>query len=276
MPRGAADLEATNHEREACSDTVSHDLRTPLSRMGGVSQALLEDAAATLEVRGQDDLQRIRAATPRMADLIDALRDWSHVSRAALVGEAVDLSALARALATDLPQWEPTQPVEFVMAAGLVARGDARGPGLVLEHLFSDAWTCTATHPQARLAFGGVPQPDGARVGFVRDDGVGFDMAQADQLCSASFSACMGAQNIQAPGSAWRPCSASISGMAVGSGPRAPSGRGPPCPLPWRVTGLPDGHASISGRVSTSARAMIELEGASRQESAGGPPGCGP
>jgi light-regulated signal transduction histidine kinase (bacteriophytochrome) len=156
-----------------------------LSSIDGFSQALLEDYAATLDARGQDYLQRICGATQRMVDLIDALLGLSHVTGAELVRKAVDLSALARAIATDLPRCEPTRQAEFVIADGLVAHGDARWLRVVLENLFSNAWKFTAKQPRARIEFGSLPQHDGSRVFFVRDNGVGFDMAYADKLFSA-------------------------------------------------------------------------------------------
>jgi signal transduction histidine kinase len=181
----AVELEAANKELIAFSYTVSHDLRTPLSSIDGFSQALLEDYAATLDARGQDYLQRICEATQRMADLIDALLDLSHVTEAELVWEAVDVSALARAMATDLQRREPTRQAEFVISDGLVAHGDARWLGVVLENLFSNAWKFTARQPQARIEFGSVSQHDGSLAFFVRDNGVGFDMAHADKLFRA-------------------------------------------------------------------------------------------
>jgi signal transduction histidine kinase len=185
LQRWAAELEEANKELDAFSYTVSHDLRTPLSSIDGFSQVLLEDYAATLDARGQDYLQRICKATQRMADLIDALLGLSHVTGAELEREAVDLSALARAIATDLQRREPTRQAEFAIADGLVAHGDARWLGVVLENLFSNAWKFTANRPRARIEFGSLPQHDGSLVFFVRDNGVGFDMAHADKLFRA-------------------------------------------------------------------------------------------
>jgi signal transduction histidine kinase len=185
LQRWAAELKQANKELDVFSYTVSHDLRAPLSSIDGFSQALLDDYAATLDARGQDYLQRICEATQRMADLIDALLDLSHVTEGEPVREAVDVSALARAMATDLQRCEPTRQAEFVIADGLVAHGDARWLGIVLENLFSNAWKFTAKQPRARIEFGSLPQHDGSRVFFVRDNGVGFDMASADKLFGA-------------------------------------------------------------------------------------------
>ena len=185
LQRWAADLEAANKELEAFNYAVSHDLRMPLTSIDGFSQALLEHYTDTLDAQGQDYLQRIHRATQRMADLIDALLALSQVTRAELLREAVDVSALARAIAADLQRREPTRQVEFIIADGLVASGDARLLGVVLENLFSNAWKFTARQPWARIEFGVLPPHGGVPVFFVRDNGVGFDMADADKLFRA-------------------------------------------------------------------------------------------
>ncbi len=60
-------LSVANRELEAFSYSVSHDLRAPLRTLDGFSQALLEDYGSQLAGDGEDYLQRIRAASQRMA-----------------------------------------------------------------------------------------------------------------------------------------------------------------------------------------------------------------
>mgnify|MGYP001824149345 FL=1 len=74
--------------------------------------------------------------------------------------------------------------MEFVIAEGLAAQGDARLLRVVLENLLGNAWKFTAKNPRARIEFGDIRQ-NGNRAYFVRDDGVGFDMAYADKLFGA-------------------------------------------------------------------------------------------
>src|SRR5581483_799825 len=167
-----AELAAANKELEAFSYSVSHDLRAPLRSIDGFSQAILEDYNDKLGPEGQADLQRVRAATQRMAQLIDDILDLSRVTRARLSREEVDLSALARSVGAEIQKSEPQRNVEFTVAEGLRAEADPRLLRIVLENLLRNAWKFTGKHPTAKIEFG-VVQDNGRPTYFVRDDGAG-------------------------------------------------------------------------------------------------------
>ena len=80
-----------------------------------------------------------------------------------------------------LKETQPERQAEFVIHEGLVANGDARLLGVLLENLLGNAWKFTSKHSSARIEFGATQYED-KPVYFVRDDGVGFDMAHADKL----------------------------------------------------------------------------------------------
>jgi signal transduction histidine kinase len=176
-----AQLEQANKELEAFSYSVSHDLRGPLRAIDGFSQALLEDYIMALDAQGQDYLRRVRAASQRMAQLIDDLLMLSRMSREALRREVVDLSILARAILADLKDAEPQRRVEICVSDGVAANGDARLLRVVLENLLRNAWKFTSKHDKAKIEFG-VSQSNGNPIYFVRDDGAGFDAAYVDKL----------------------------------------------------------------------------------------------
>jgi PAS domain S-box-containing protein len=176
-----AELAAANKELEAFCYSVSHDLRAPLRSIDGFSQALLDDHADRLDAEGQDCLRRVRSASQRMSRLIDALLGLSQVTRSEMRREPVDLSRLARAVAADLARTQPDRQVEWHVAEGLVANGDAPLVRLLLENLLGNAWKFTSKNPRARIELGAT-EYDGAPAFFVRDDGAGFDMAYADRL----------------------------------------------------------------------------------------------
>ena len=176
-----AELTVVNKELEAFAYSVSHDLRAPLRSIDGFSQALLEDCADKLNEQGRDHLQRVRSAAQHMGELIDDLLSLSRVTRAEMKRSAVDLSALANEVVAGLRQTQPVRQVEFVIAEGLIVKGDAGLLRAVLENLLGNAWKFTGKKAAARIEFG-VTRNEGKLAYFVRDDGCGFDMTYVDKL----------------------------------------------------------------------------------------------
>ncbi|MDA8424407.1 MAG: PAS domain S-box protein [Nitrospiraceae bacterium] len=178
-----AELEAANKELEAFAYSVSHDLRSPLRSIDGFSLALLEDYAGKLDDQGEDYLARIRSATMRMGHLIDDLLKLSRVTRSEMNQEQVDLSKIARTIADNLVNRSPDRAAAFAIAENLTVYGDARLLAVALENIFSNAWKFSEKTPRTVIEFG-VTQRDHARVFFVKDNGVGFDMNYAGKLFS--------------------------------------------------------------------------------------------
>jgi PAS domain S-box-containing protein len=178
----AMELETANKELEAFSYSVSHDLRSPLNNIDSFSQILMEDYANRLDAGGRDYVERLRASCQHMEDIIDALLLLSNTTRSELTIDNFDLTALAQAVAVDLKQKAPDRLVDWAIADGLTAEGDPQLLRVVLENLFGNAWKFTANRPRARIEFGALPQANGVRTYFVRDDGAGFDMTRAKKL----------------------------------------------------------------------------------------------
>jgi PAS domain S-box-containing protein len=177
----ALELEAANKELEAFSYSVSHDLRAPLRSIDGFSLALMEDYADTLDSEARGHLERIRAATQRMAQLIDDLLKLARVTRSEMRNEAVDLSAMAKVIFAEFQTLEPERRVECVVQDGVAGNGDPELLRVVLENLLGNAWKFTMKKPTARIELG-MFKRDGRQVNFVRDDGPGFDMAYVGKL----------------------------------------------------------------------------------------------
>jgi signal transduction histidine kinase len=174
-------LEAANEELEAFSYSVSHDLRSPLRIISGFGRVLLEDHADRLDAEGRDSVARMIAASHRMGQLIDDLLNLSRMSRTPVDQGAVDLSGMAREIASRLQAVQPERKVEFVIAEGVTVQGDERLLRLVLENLMDNSWKFTGTRPEARIELG-TTEHEGQLACFVKDNGVGFDMAYADKL----------------------------------------------------------------------------------------------
>ncbi len=189
-----AQLEATNRELEAFAYSVSHDLRAPLRSIDGFSLAVLEDYGDKLDAIGQDYLQRVRAATQRMDQLINDLLKLSRLTRGTLTYEPVNLSRLAEEVFIELHATEPDRHVNFCPEPNVVVQCDARLLRIALENLLDNAWKFTRYCEEAKIIFGTMPADSAPAnealeekhpVYFVRDNGAGFDMAYADKLFGA-------------------------------------------------------------------------------------------
>ena len=176
-----AQLETANKQLDSFAYSASHDLRTPLRAIDGFSQALLDDCGSALSPAGRDYLARVRAATQRMAQLIDDLLHFSRVTRVELTPGDVDLSRLAREALAHLAQSEPARQVEIHVAELLRARGDADLLAIVLGNLLGNAWKYTSKTAHARIEFA-AEQQAGQTMFYVRDNGAGFDMQYASKL----------------------------------------------------------------------------------------------
>lgn len=176
------ELQAINLELESFSHSVSHDLRAPLRAISGLSGILASSHAAALDDTGRDYLQRVRAATARMEQLIDDLLDLSRVARDEMHRETVDLSALAREVLAGLRRNAPERSVELQVEDGLQVLGDPRLLRILLENLLGNAWKFTAGTPRARITLAAGPE---AGSFVVSDNGAGFDMRYAGKLFGA-------------------------------------------------------------------------------------------
>ncbi|MDB5216204.1 MAG: Sensory box histidine kinase [Myxococcaceae bacterium] len=170
----------TMAELEAFNYSVSHDLRAPLRTVDGFSQALLEDYGEAVDDTARDYLKRIRQAAQRMSQLIDELLNLARIGRAAVQLGRVDLSGLARRIVDGLRRDDPTRNVEFV-TADLTVRGDPQLLRIALENLLRNAWKFTGTQAAATIELGARTQR-GETEYFLKDNGVGFDLAFAKRL----------------------------------------------------------------------------------------------
>ncbi len=180
------ELDVVRRELEAFSYSVAHDLRAPLRAITGFSRVLSETYAEKLDAQAQSYLQRISAGTRLMGELVDAMIALSRVSRSELRPQRVDLTALATSIADQLravepSAVEPSHDAAFTIQTGLVAYGDPRLLHALFENLLDNAWKFTRHRTRATIEVGSTSET-GFPTYFVKDNGVGFDMAHADKL----------------------------------------------------------------------------------------------
>jgi light-regulated signal transduction histidine kinase (bacteriophytochrome) len=176
-----AELESSNKELEAFSYSVSHDLRAPLRSMAGFSTALLEDYSERLDEDGKLYLRKIQDSSELMGQIMDDLLKLSRVTRSEINFEKVNLSDMARKVVEELQKDEPQRKVKITITPDMTAFGDKNLLNIMLQNLLGNAWKYTSktTKPQIEM---GTVEHNGKRAYFVRDNGVGFDMAYANKL----------------------------------------------------------------------------------------------
>jgi len=179
-----SELIVANRELESFSYSVSHDLRAPLRTIDGFSQILLDEYATKLDETGRGYLERVRAGSQRMARLIDDLLELARVTRRDLQIRDCDLSALALEIAGDLALADPGRKVSVEVAGGMTVSADSGLLRIALDNLLRNAWKFTGLRQDASVKVGFMVD-GGATTYFVRDNGVGFDMAYANKLFGA-------------------------------------------------------------------------------------------
>lgn len=176
------ELSEANRELESFAYSVSHDLRAPLRAIEGFSRMLGERHASALDDTGRDYLERVRKATARMAELIDALLKLSRIGRSGLNVADVDLSELAAEVGASLADAEPDRRVALRIQPGMHVRGDRALLLTLLDNLMGNAWKFTHKQASPQVEVGMERDVSGTPSYFVRDNGAGFDAEYADKL----------------------------------------------------------------------------------------------
>jgi PAS domain S-box-containing protein len=91
LQRLNTELEHSNRELDAFVYIASHDLKEPLRGMHHFSQFLLEDHADRLTADGVEKLHTLMRLTRRMESLLESLLHYSHLGRAELALEKIDI-----------------------------------------------------------------------------------------------------------------------------------------------------------------------------------------
>ena len=176
-----SELEAANRELEAFAYSVSHDLRTPLRAVKGYARMFDEDFGGTLSPEGARLLGVIRQNAELMGELIDALLRLSRLSRQPLRLTTVDATRLVQevfgALAEASGGVQPQLDLEPLPAV----RADAALLRQVFTNLLANAIKFSALRKEPRIGVSSRAV-DGEIVFRVRDNGVGFDMNDADRV----------------------------------------------------------------------------------------------
>jgi len=176
-----AELEAANRNLEAFSFTVANDLMKSLLQIGENARSLQDLYCRDRDEQCKSYTHQIYVKTRYLGQLIAVMQDYFRPARLELDRQQIDLSAMARKPLQRLRTAKPDRNVTVKIPEGITAYGDENLLQVVLNNLFDNAWKHTAGRKEAVIEFG-VKEKEGKPVYFVRDNGTGFEMAQADKL----------------------------------------------------------------------------------------------
>lgn len=174
-------LESANRELETFAYTVSHDLRAPLRAIEGFARILADDYAGALDAEAKRLIGVICENAGTMERMIDDILAISRAGRIEMSLAPVDMRSLAEAALQQLQPGLAGRDVRIEIGDLPPAHCDASMMQRVWQNLLDNALKYTAPKPQPHIEIGAVPDDD-ETVYFVRDNGVGFDMAHADKL----------------------------------------------------------------------------------------------
>lgn len=177
----SAELEEANRSLETFNSAIAHDLRNPLNTIGSYFQVVKALCGDTLNEECKGYLEKGYDKVFDMSKLIGALLDFARMAQIEPHLERVDISVMAHKSSMALRQAEPERQVTFLIISDVMAKAD---PGLlqvVIDNLLGNAWKYTGMLAEAVIEFG-VTQIGGIATYFVRDNGPGFSMADAEKL----------------------------------------------------------------------------------------------
>lgn len=173
-----AELLRSNSDLASFCYAISHELRAPVARIKGLSQALQEEWVEN-PADAEYCAKRIEAASSELQEVINSVLQLSRLSQTAFAPQPLNLSALVREITSSLVRETPERQVEVVIADDITASGDPSLVRLCLENLLGNAMKYTVRQSVTRIEFG-KDTVSGAY--FIRDNGIGFDMDHADHL----------------------------------------------------------------------------------------------
>ena len=169
-----------NQDLESFTYSVSHDLRAPIRHIEGFSRLMhtaIQDPS--------DDItrhyQRIVDSTGRMSQMIDDLLSFSRLGKKPITKTAVNLDAVISNIVSRLKLDLGNRKVEWQINPLGSIPGDSNLLTLALENVLSNALKYSSVRQQAVIEIGSNRTNNQLEI-YVKDNGVGFDMAYSDRL----------------------------------------------------------------------------------------------
>lgn len=179
-------------ELETAMHSLAHDLRSPLTTVAGLAELLKmrterifadpENIDEASGERMQEYIDSILRTCGNMADQISRMLMLYQVTNQDLYKEHTDITAISNELAQGLKIQHPERMIEFKIDHNLEANADPKLIRLALDNLLSNAVKYSSRKPHSLIQVGLDQGGPKGRSFYVRDNGEGFDPADAHKL----------------------------------------------------------------------------------------------
>ncbi|MBD3345216.1 MAG: PAS domain S-box protein [Chitinivibrionales bacterium] len=181
LRRQAGDLSVVNGELESFSYSVSHDLRNVVNNIAALIDVFEVDNLDRINETGKACLLHIKQNVSRMSDTISDLLQLSRVSKQELEITQTNLSRIAERFIDELKESNSGRRVGVNIHDNMTAMADRGLMRLVMENLIRNAWKYTSKSKQPEIEIG-YRKEGQERYFFVKDNGAGFDMKDAERI----------------------------------------------------------------------------------------------
>lgn len=174
-------LELTTAEQQAFIYSVSHDLRSPLISIQGLTEIVVSDYADALDETGMQYLNRVLANVQRLQDMLTGLLELSRIGRTERSSrQDVDLQALVTDIVDEMHDGDRGDETEFTVENDLpTVHANYSRMAQVFSNLLDNAIKYTPRDRTPKIAVRSRRKENGWEIS-VSDNGVGIPADQGN------------------------------------------------------------------------------------------------
>lgn len=169
-------------ELEAFTYSIAHDLKGPLREIEGFSSLLEKQFTETGDTQVKHHIDVIRRSALRLTHMIDALLKYSRLEQQELPRQPFNIKEMIDHLVRDrLASIQDPKPVIHIDLPFTELYGEPVSIRQALVNLFDNAVKFSRQSRLPEIQIGGS-ETQTERIISIRDNGIGFDMAQTDKI----------------------------------------------------------------------------------------------
>jgi two-component system sensor histidine kinase/response regulator len=175
------ELAVTNQELEAFTYSVAHDLQAPLRNIQSYAELLEQEFAEHFPPDAHGYLKRIASRGSYMAQLVADLLKLSRIGKQEINRQETDIKSLVDEVVAGFKAENEHREIQWEIGGLSPLPCDPRLVKLVFANLLSNAVKYTRPRNPARIEIGQANIAGEISI-YIKDNGVGFDMRNADKL----------------------------------------------------------------------------------------------